>query len=96
MTKHLGRAEESLKKTRAERVEVLWANEELGQAVAKKDVDVKKVREELTKTQALVTEYLMKEEEIICKTGKTKEESKACGNHKGSIRCHAVRRQKRA
>ena len=74
LTKRLGQAEEALKKTRAERDEGLRASEELGQAVAKKDLDMKKVWTELTKAQAFVAEYLMKKEELICEMAKVKEE----------------------
>ena len=49
LTKCLGRAKEALKKTTSKRDDDLRAKEELGEAVAKKDVDVKKVRMELIK-----------------------------------------------
>ena len=42
--------------------------------MAKKDVDMKKVQIELTKAQIFVTEYLMKEDELVRERGKAKEE----------------------
>ena len=50
--------------------EGLRANEELGQVVAKKDEDMKKVHMELTKA----IDYLIKEEELVRETAKAKEE----------------------
>ena len=72
--KRLSRAEEALKKARAEWDVTLRTNEELGQATTKKEAEIKKIRTELTKVQAYVMECLMKEEEYIRETAKMKEE----------------------
>ena len=78
-----------MKKTRAERDASLWANEEFGQATAKKDTDLKKTRTKLTKAQAYVTEYLMKEEELVWEVAKAKDEVECMRNefwkHTGKI-----------
>ena len=73
LTKRLGRAEEALKKARTEWDVGFQGNKDLGREVAKKGVEIKKVRKELTKAQAFVTEYLMKEQELI-RTTKANEE----------------------
>ena len=69
-------SEEALKKTRAEQEASPRANDELGRAMVKKDAEIKKIRTELTKAQALVTKYLMKEEQLIHDVAKAKDEVK--------------------
>ena len=82
LNKRLGRAEEALERIRAERDVSLCANE-------KKDAEITKVRTELTKAQAYVTEYLMKEEELIRDAAEAKAEveriRKEHGKHTGEI-----------
>ena len=73
LTKRLSRAEEALKKTRVARDASLRANEELGQAMVKKDAEIKKIRMELMKAQGFVTEYLINEEELIREIAKEKD-----------------------
>ena len=43
LTKRLSRAEDALKRIRAERDASLHANEEMGQAMVKKDAEIKKI-----------------------------------------------------
>ena len=43
--------------------------------MVKKETEIKRVHTELTKVQAFVTEYLMKEEELTRETTKAKEET---------------------
>ena len=74
LSKHLKWAEEALKKTRVEPDVSLQANEEMGREVVKKETEIKWVCRELTKAQAFVIEYLMKEEELTHVTTKAKEE----------------------
>ena len=83
LNKRLGRAEEALKRIRAERDASLRANEELGRAMQKKDAEIKKVRTELTKAQAYVTDYLMKEEELVRNAERAKEEVDRMRNEQG-------------
>ena len=89
LTKRLGRAEEALKRIRAERDASLRANAEIGQAVTRKEAEIKQVRTELTKAKAYVTEYLMKEDELIHEAARAKEEADRMrtdlGKHTGEI-----------
>ena len=89
LTKRLGRAEEALKRIRAERDASLRANTEMGQAVTKKEAEIKQVRAELTKAQAYVTEYLMKEDELTREAASAREEADRMrtdlGKHTGEI-----------
>ena len=52
----------------------------------KKDAEIKKIRTELTKAQAYVTEYLMKEEELVRHAAKAKDEVDVCGTNMERIR----------
>ena len=51
--------------------------------MGKKDVEMKKIRMELTKAQAYVTEYLMKEEELVRDATKAKDEVELMRNEHG-------------
>ena len=48
-----------------------------------KDAEIKKIRTELTKAQAYVTEYLMKEEELICDATKANDDVERMWNEHG-------------
>ena len=50
----------------------------MGSELVKKETEIKKLHTEVTKMQAFVMEYIMKEEELIREATKAKEKRKTC------------------
>ena len=61
----------------------LHANEELRQAMIKKDVEIKKTHTELMKAKAYLMEYLMREEELVREAEQAKDEVENMWNARG-------------